>query len=86
MGQGSFEEFQKIIAKLQKGLEKLRHGPLAVESRSKMKDLQALIENLLDQEELVWLQRGRVNWLMHVDRNMSFFHKAASARRKINYI
>ena len=51
-----------------------------------MKEIQTVIENLLDQEELLWLQRGRANWLLHGDRNTSFFHRAASARKKRNCI
>ena len=45
-----------------------------------------LIENLLKQEEIYWLQRGRANWLLHSDRNTSFFHNAATARKKRNQI
>jgi hypothetical protein len=44
------------------------------------------MENLLEQEELYWLQRGRVNWLKHGDQNTAFFHHSASARRKRNFI
>ena len=43
------------------------------ESRSRQKKVLVLIENLLDQEEIFWLHRGRANWLMHGDRNTSFF-------------
>ena len=56
------------------------------ESRSRQKEALVLIENLLDQEEIFWLQRGRANWLMHGDRNTSFFHNAATARKKRNNI
>ena len=51
-----------------------------------MKETQILIENLLDQEEIVWLQRARANWLLHGDRNTSFFHKAATTCKKRNCI
>jgi hypothetical protein len=44
------------------------------------------IENLLEKEELYWVQRGRVNWLKHGDQNTAFFHRFASARRKRNFI
>jgi hypothetical protein len=39
---------------------------------------------MLEQEEILWSQRSRVNWLKFGDRNTGFFHKAASARRKRN--
>lgn len=45
-----------------------------------------LIKNLLDQEELIWLQRARANLLLHGDRNTSFFHKVATAQKKRNCI
>jgi hypothetical protein len=45
-----------------------------------------LIELLLEQEEIRWLQRSRANWLQHGDLNTNFFHNFATARRKKNYI
>ena len=77
---------KKRINKLKKELEKLRRCTLTEEVRQRIKEAQVLIENLLDQEELVWLQRGRANWLLHGDRNTSYFHKAATARKKRNCI
>jgi hypothetical protein len=46
----------------------------------------SLVELLLEQEEIHWFQRSRSNWLQFGDRNTSFFHHYASARRKKNYI
>jgi hypothetical protein len=45
-----------------------------------------LVEILLEQEEIHWLQRSRVNWLSQGDKNTRFFHQFASARRKKNMI
>ena len=56
------------------------------ESRSRQKEIMVVIENLLDQEENFWLQRGRANWLMHGDHNTSFFHNVATDRKKRNNI
>ena len=57
-----------------------------MESQGCQKETIVLIENILDQEEIFWLQRGRANWLMHGDRNTAFFHNAAMARKKGNNI
>ena len=77
---------KRRISKLKKELEKLRRGPMNAESRSRQKEVLVLIENLLDQEEIFWLQRGRANWLMNGDCNTAFFHNAATARKKRNNI
>jgi hypothetical protein len=61
-------------------------GPLSDEAISKQSDIQLKMENLLEQEELYWVQRGRVNWLQHGDQNTAFFHRFASGRRKQNFI
>lgn len=77
---------KKRIRKLKKELEKLRLGPNTLESRARLREVQVLLENLMDQEELYWIQRGRANWLLHGDRNTSYFHNAATTRKKRNQI
>jgi hypothetical protein len=77
---------KKRIEKLKKELEQLKKGMMSPESRGRQKEIQVLIENLLEQEEIHWLQRGRANWLLHGDRNTSFFHNAAIARKKRNQL
>ena len=57
-----------------------------VDSQARQKEILVLIENLLEQEEIHWVHRGRANWLLHGDRNTSFFHNAATARKKRNQI
>jgi hypothetical protein len=62
------------------------NGPMTDENEAKAKEMAMVIELLLEQEEIYWLQRSRANWLQHGDQNTSFFHNFASARRKKNYI
>jgi hypothetical protein len=61
-------------------------GPLSDEIETTSKEQAALIKLLLEQDEVHWMQRSRVNWLQHGDRNTSFFHQFASAQRKKNFI
>jgi hypothetical protein len=56
------------------------------ENEAIAKEMAALIDLLLEQEETHWMQRSRANWLKHGDRNTTFFHNFASARRKKNFI
>ena len=74
------------LNKAQKELEKLMQAPFTNEVRSRQKDLSVLIENLLDQEEIFWAQRGNVRWLCRGDRNSQYFHNFASARKRRNLI
>jgi hypothetical protein len=62
------------------------NGPMTDENDAKAKELANLVEILLEQEEIHWLQRSRVNWLSQGDKNTRFFHQFASARRKKNMI
>jgi hypothetical protein len=55
------------------------NGPMTDENDAKAKELANLVEILLEQEEIHWLQRSRVNWLSQGDKNTRFFHQFASA-------
>jgi hypothetical protein len=49
---------KKRIPKLKKEFEQLRRGAVNTESIDRQKEIQVLIENLLEQEEIYWIQRG----------------------------
>jgi hypothetical protein len=74
------------IRKAQKKMEKAMNGPTNDENDKISKEMNELIEILLEQENIHWMQRSRANWLMQGDRNTSFFHQFATARRKKNLI
>jgi hypothetical protein len=61
-------------------------GQITDESEARAKEMADLIELLLEHEEIYWSKRSRANWIQHGDRNTSFFHNFASARRKKNFI
>lgn len=44
------------------------------------------LEVLLDEEELYWRQRSRVDWLKCGDRNTTWFHRKATQRKQRNKI
>ncbi|KAL4297544.1 hypothetical protein GQ457_12G009380 [Hibiscus cannabinus] len=48
--------------------------------------LQLELEQLLDQEELLWKQKSRSDWISFGDRNTAYFHKRATLNKRINRI
>ena len=49
-------------------------------------DLWVDLEEVLVQEEIMWLQRSRCNWYKDGDKNTRYFHSMANSRKKINNI
>ena len=74
------------MKKLKRELEQKRRGLMTDENLAAQKELLVRIELLMEQEELIWVQRARANWLKHGDRNTSFFQRYASMRRRRNKI
>jgi hypothetical protein len=77
---------QKRIRQAQKCFDEAMSGPMSAEKEEIAKEMSALIDLLLEQEETHWMQRSRANWLRQGDRNTSFFHNYASVRKKKNFI
>lgn len=40
----------------------------------------------MSHEEILWLQKSRQDWLLLVDRNISYFHQKTLSRRRRNNI
>jgi hypothetical protein len=51
-----------------------------------IKHLKQNVHQLLEQEELRWKQREKINWLQHGDKNTKFFHAYTNQRWKTNSI
>eukprot|EP00253_Pinus_taeda_P031168 PITA_31168 len=77
------KELEEKMADLQQTM--IKDGPnkerLAQES-----NLQKQWEDRLIQEEQLWKQKSRVQWLKHGERNTSFFHKSTIQHRANNRI
>ncbi|XP_058762472.1 uncharacterized protein LOC131635855 [Vicia villosa] len=50
------------------------------------KKLQVELSHILKQEEVMWFQRSRTQWLVDGDRNTKYYHLTAVNRRKRNKI
>lgn len=57
------------LKNLKRELERCRRGPLIDDNLATQKELLLPIELLLEQEEIVWVQCARMNWLKHGDCN-----------------
>jgi hypothetical protein len=71
---------------LSRQLEGVLLQDMTEENVKKQEDITEEIEKVLEQEEIYRMQRSRANWLTHGDRNSSFFHNYARARKKRNTI
>jgi hypothetical protein len=79
-------EPKRRLKELQVELNKILEGPLSDEATTKVQTIQMEIENIHEQDEIKWVQRSRANWMKAGDRNTSFFHNFATARKKRNLI
>jgi hypothetical protein len=77
---------QNRIKSVKRELEELTRSDISDVNIAREKELAKEIEKLLEQEELFWAQRSRVNWLQFGDKNTNFFHNFASSRRQRNKI
>ncbi|XP_039053106.1 uncharacterized protein LOC120195039 [Hibiscus syriacus] len=83
-GQLSYRK-RNVMARLkviQRYLDKNRSSYL---SRLETK-LQTELELILDQEEILWKQKSRSDWINFGDRNTTYFHKKAIINKRINRI
>ena len=74
------------MRKAQRDMEKVMSGPMNAENEEKKKELEELIEYLLELEEIQARQISRATWLTRGDQNTVFFQAFASARMKRNFI
>jgi hypothetical protein len=57
-----------------------------IDSAREEENLQEELEERQKQEEILWRQKSRVQWLKEGERNTKFFHRSMVHRRYINRI
>lgn len=82
----TFGSIRSEIKKLERRLVQLRSASTTRTYSQEEKDIERRLCKLFEREEIMARQRSRVDWLHEGDRNTSFFHARASARRRTNKI
>ncbi|KAL2902408.1 hypothetical protein RDABS01_027490 [Bienertia sinuspersici] len=80
-----FRKKRELLARIE-GIQKnlsIKHDRGLIKLESK---LRKELDEVLYQEELLWYQKSRVNWICDGDRNTSFFHLSTITRRWKNRI
>uniref|UniRef100_A0A803QCG6 Reverse transcriptase domain-containing protein n=1 Tax=Cannabis sativa TaxID=3483 RepID=A0A803QCG6_CANSA len=82
-----FGQMKRDISHMQKSVAALNNAAVRSQSHvSQLKNSEAILDELLANEEEYWHQRSRVDWLQCGDQNTKFFHAHASSRRAKNSI
>lgn len=76
----------KEIREKQKTLQDLQDSIKIVQDIKVEKELRENIENLMENEEIMWAQRARSTWIIEGDRNTTFFQTLVKQRKARNKI
>ena len=85
-GKYVFRQIPKKIQEKKERLGELLRDDTALQNGAEINKLRKEINLLLDDEEVWWQQRSRVQWLGEGDCNTKYFHHRASERRRKNAI
>ena len=80
-----FQKRKRVLARLngvQRALANQLSSSLVALENHLIKELDVVLE----QEKDLWALKSRINWMILGDRNTSFYHISALARRKQNFI
>lgn len=82
----TFQQLKISLECLHKQLGTLKFASSSQDIITRSNDIKRRINILLENEEIMWRQRSRVEWLKYGDRNTNFFHHYATNQRKRNLI
>ncbi|CAL1405873.1 unnamed protein product [Linum trigynum] len=76
---------RRLLARL-KGIELRLAGAFSPGLAKLHSKLSRELDKVLEQEELIWFQRSRDNWVKYGERNTAYFHQLVNIRRRFNKI
>jgi hypothetical protein len=82
----SRKKFGNLLKELDKCRKELEHLMWLNTDRAAIRRVSDQMNELLYREEMLWMQRSRINWLTEGDRNTKFFHQKATWRARKNRI
>ncbi|KAL9681535.1 hypothetical protein QQ045_013320 [Rhodiola kirilowii] len=82
----TFGNVQKRVKSIKVTLEEVKSQVRTEALIEEEGNLSEELDQWLLREEVLWMQRSRISWLKHGDRNSKFFHACANQRRKKNWI